>query len=161
VISIYRYCSAIERKQGGVVSEATAGFRLDSVLEGLPPGRESFRLEKGSNPPWIRHLKKTIPRGPELKKNIRLVTAVKYEQAVIRGQRSGAMVQGPEAGIIFYFKALRSPLPCVLAGLFYSYLNLISYHHKGFLSLPFRAICFASLLSMGKKLHVFLSSLAS
>jgi len=34
----------MERKQGGVFSEATAGFRLNSILEGLRPGRESFPL---------------------------------------------------------------------------------------------------------------------
>jgi hypothetical protein len=50
-------------------------------------GLESLQLGKGSDPQWIRHLKKTIPGGPELKKSTRLVTAVNYEQAVISDQR--------------------------------------------------------------------------
>jgi hypothetical protein len=39
VISIYRYCSAIERKQGGVVSEATAdaSFNLLDTLDYILP----------------------------------------------------------------------------------------------------------------------------
>ena len=73
------YCSAIERKQGGVFSEATAGrdSSFCDVSVGETAARRSRECGGGSDPPWIRHLKKTIPGGPELKKKTRLVTAVK------------------------------------------------------------------------------------